>query len=476
MIKNEKGITLVVLAITIIVMTILATVVTYSALDSLRTAQKNAFISEMEMVQAKVNVIYEKMQNNTQDIEYYNSLGQDVSVLGEETLIKILGDSSRDGFKYFSKEDLKNLELEDINQEVIINFSTREVISTRGIKIGGVMYYKLSNIPNYKGHNIDYINKNTEAPTFEIEQTKLESGWKFTIKNIKYNSNVEGGTLSYKLHNDTNWIIAGQDTSFIATKPGIYDIKFTDKAGNSTTMQEGVYVQEGLLVHYDAINNTGNGHSDTTIIWKDLSGNGNDAIISGATWNNTYLAFDGVDDIAYTKNDLNFNSSQAVTVEFVFVNNNFDGVKLLFELTEDSNKADCGFYIDTGEYGTKDLTFAMKYDTGKNINHKMVDEILEDKVANYTLQFDSTKTYDNFISIYKNSQNYTVKNVTGANAATDLSKRTLINHKLYIGGRQGADFYSNMNLMAVRVYNRILTQSEIQDNYEVDQYRFGITE
>ena len=225
MIKNEKGITLVVLAITIIVMTILATVVTYSALDSLRTAQKNAFISEMEMVQAKVNVIYEKMQNNTQDIEYYNSLGQDVSVLGEETLIKILGDSSRDGFKYFSKEDLKNLELEDINQEVIINFSTREVISTRGIKIGGVMYYKLSNIPNYKGHNIDYINKNTEAPTFEVEQTKLESGWKFTIKNIKYNSNVEGGTLSYKLHNDTNWIIAGQDTSFIATKPGIYDIK-----------------------------------------------------------------------------------------------------------------------------------------------------------------------------------------------------------------------------------------------------------
>ena len=106
----------------------------------------------------------------------------------------------------------------------------------------------------------------------------------------------------------------------------------------------------------------------------------------------------------------------------------------------------------------------------------MVDEILEDKVANYTLQFDSTKTYDNFISIYKNSQNHTVKNVTGANATKDLSKRTLINHKLYIGGRQGADFYSNMNLMAVRVYNRTLTQSEIQDNYEVDQYRFGITE
>ena len=239
---------------------------------------------------------------------------------------------------------------------------------------------------------------------------------------------------------------------------------------------EETYVQNGLILHYDAINNTGNGHDNTVTTWKDLSGSGNDGIITGATWNSTYLAFDGVDDIVSTTNNLNFNSSQAVTVEFVFVNNNFDGLKILFELAENSNDADCGFYIDTGEYGTNDLTFAMKYEINEYRNHKMVDGILDSTVASYSMQFDSTKTYDNFISIYKNSQNYTVKNVTDENVTTDadLSGRTLINHKMYIGGRQGGTNCANMNLMAVRVYNRALTQTEIQQNYEIDKEKYNL--
>ena len=46
---------------------------------------------------------------------------------------------------------------------------------------------------------------------------------------------------------------------------------------------------------YDVTNNTGNGHSNSTTTWKDLSGN-YDAQIHGATWTNDYLSLDGVDD------------------------------------------------------------------------------------------------------------------------------------------------------------------------------------
>lgn len=469
MIKNEKGITLVVLAITIIVMTILATVVTYSALDSLRTAQKNAFISEMEMVQAKVNVIYEKMQNNTQDIEYYNSLGQDVSVLGEETLIKILGDSSRDGFKYFSKEDLKNLELEDINQEVIINFSTREVISTRGIKIGGVMYYKLSNIPNYKGHNIDYINKNTEAPTFEVEQTKLESGWKFTIKNIKYNSNVEGGTLSYKLHNDTNWIIAGQDTSFIATKPGIYDIKFTDKAGNSAEVQRQVYVEDGMLAYYDGENNTGNGHSDTTIVWKDLSGNGNDGLLSNINndetsgWKEKELLLDGDDDEVSMPVEIAEGTS--MTIEVVFTEHNFENYAILRGVGkndetlgwhgflahtwyDENNIYDGSLYIGGG----KDTSVIYRFNSAE-LDYKTTIDKTDSLV--YTFDY-STKN----AQVYVNGEKLAEKTYQ---TNPDSIVQFEINN-------------SQKSYHRVSMYNRVLTEEEIKTNYEIDKFRFGITE
>lgn len=463
MIKNEKGITLVVLAITIIVMTILATVVTYSALDSLRTAQKNAFISEMEMVQAKVNVIYEKMQNNTQDIEYYNSLGQDISVLGDETLIKILGNSSRDGFKYFSKEDLKNLELEDINQEVIINFSTREVISTRGIKIGGVMYYKLSNIPNYKGHNIDYINKNTEAPTFEVEQTKLESGWKFTIKNIKYNSNVEGGTLSYKLHNDTNWIIAGQDTSFIATKPGIYDIKFTDKAGNSAEVQRQVYVEDGMLAYYDGENNTGNGHSDTTIVWKDLSGNGNDGLLSNINndetsgWKEKELLLDGNDD--RVNMSVKIQEGTSMTIEIVFTEHNYEK-NMLLEGSEgwtrftahtwhdENNIYDGSLYIGGG----KDTSVTYRFNASE-LDYKTTIDKTDSLV--YTFDYSTQKA-----QVYINGEKIAEK--IYETTPDDISHFTI--------------YYSQKSYHRVSMYDRALTEDEIKTNYEIDKFRFGITE
>ena len=51
------------------------------------------------------------------------------------------------------------------------------------------------------------------------------------------------------------------------------------------------YVEDGLILHYDAINNTGSGHSNNITTWKDLSGNSNDAIITGGIWENNSLRF-----------------------------------------------------------------------------------------------------------------------------------------------------------------------------------------
>lgn len=62
------------------------------------------------------------------------------------------------------------------------------------------------------------------------------------------------------------------------------------------------YAKEGLILHYDAINNTGNGHDNSTTIWKDLSGNGNDLKLSNfgnnekSGWSDYAINFDGVDD------------------------------------------------------------------------------------------------------------------------------------------------------------------------------------
>ena len=57
------------------------------------------------------------------------------------------------------------------------------------------------------------------------------------------------------------------------------------------------YIKKGLIVQYDAINNSGNGHSVDTRILKNLAGNSEcDGKINGATINSNYISFDGEND------------------------------------------------------------------------------------------------------------------------------------------------------------------------------------
>lgn len=237
--KNEKGITLISLIVTIVLMIIISGVVTYSGLETIENSSKVTFISKMEMIQAKVNSIYEERKANIEKVNYYNTIGKELSEVDETKLNSAIGETSRVGFRYFDSIELSKLGLDDISEEVLINYDTREVISLTGIKIDGVIYYKLKDIPYYKGYNVEYNDKNTIAPTFKVEQTKVSTNeWRFTLKDIVYNGNVKSGTVSYKLHDDTNWLQNGERTNITVHKPGLYDIKLTDAAGNSTTVQE----------------------------------------------------------------------------------------------------------------------------------------------------------------------------------------------------------------------------------------------
>lgn len=212
--KKQTGITLISLVITIIVMIIIAGVATTAGLSSIENAKKTSLITELEMIQEKVNTICEKRKLNKEDITYYDSLGKDISSVDEEKLNVLLDGIEQIGYRYFSKEDLKQLELDNMTQDVIINYDTRDVASISGITIDGETYYRLSDIPDYPENNVEYNNKNIHAPTFEVQVNKLSNSWQFVIKNIVYNSNVASGIISYKLQNEENWIIVGEEKYF----------------------------------------------------------------------------------------------------------------------------------------------------------------------------------------------------------------------------------------------------------------------
>lgn len=50
---------------------------------------------------------------------------------------------------------------------------------------------------------------------------------------------------------------------------------------------------QGLVIYYDALDNTGSGHDDNATSWADKSGNGNNGAISNGAWGADYLQFNG---------------------------------------------------------------------------------------------------------------------------------------------------------------------------------------
>lgn len=479
--KNEKGITLISLAITIIVMLIIVGAATYSGMETIDRSKRVEFISEMEIIQSKVNNIYEKRKLSQEDKEYYDNLGQDISNVSEEKLKTALGEKSEEGFLYFNSENLKELGLDNINQEIIINYNTREVISLTGITLDGKKYYKLEDIPGYTTNNVEYVNKNREAPSFNVETTKIsENEYRVRVKDIVYNSNVKGGTIKYKLHSETNWILNGEDTTLTVTIPGLYDICFTDKAGNETVTQELVrefdYTQKGLLVYYDGKNNVDNNkHDELATVWKDLTGNGNDGELKNfnntteSKWTDNSLIFDGIDDFVTIKNlDLSKYNDITICATYKILssipNNKVPGLVC-------SNSSKSGrLFFGYSNYEQKPNTYTINYTNPDKWIYAQANSVEMGKIKNITATYmgqDNTKSN----KIYCNNKLIATDNTVM------ISKWGSYN--LDIGRSFGAAYindhpYAKVELYNLLIYEGTLEENEIQNNYQIDEERFNI--
>ncbi len=419
--EKQNGITLISLVITIIVMIILAGVTTYSGIESVEETKRIAFISELEMIQAKVNTIHERIKTSDKEKEYYNKLGKAV----DGTLLSgNLGITSGENFRYFSKTDLKQLDLENMTQDVLINYDTREVISVSGLRIDGAIYHRLTEIPNYTGQNIEYESEVRNNPTFAVEKTRQSNGtYEFKVTNITYNSNVLGGTVSYKMHDDANWILNGDNMSFTITKPGLYDIRFTDKAGSSTIVQDFMYVQDGLSLYLDGEQNTREGHKTSPTTWEDLSGNSNDATGS--------VSYDeGQKGYVFSTNETNLTTSKSVGLKDQYT----------IEIVENGNTL--------------------------NSYKKDIEEITKAGGA------EGEKTTQDKVTLKKNGQTET----TITSEQFQSLKQSIENGQVKVGKQMhiGENTSSSYSMQVVRIYNRLLTDEERKINYEIDKFRFKI--
>jgi hypothetical protein len=226
------------------------------------------------------------------------------------------------------------------------------------------------------------------------------------------------------------------------------------------------YIQNGLQLYLDAINNTGTGdanHDNNATIWKDLSGNNNDCtVMSGAIWSANYIATTGTANSYIKCGILNFDNP---TQEMVFLYpetpavqtphyfGNWEGGGYGFLLHTDDNIYWNAFINGAYRYTGAGLTGSSDYDTIHSLSAK----------------YDGSQA-----SVFTDG---TVQQQFPIVGTIGLPNAGLGNLSFVIGGNIGYNNTSVANLAAAqfygaRLYDRALTDDEIVHNQSLDNIRF----
>ncbi len=147
--KSQKGITIVSLVITIVVLIIIAGITVYTGTGIIKQATLQTIHTNMMLIQAKTKTIAEQAKFNNDTSGYKGIMVNDIS--GDENIDKLKNDGIiEDGSKYYmlTEADLKDMGLDKINidEGYIVNYDTEEIIYVKGVKKDGNTYYKLSQL------------------------------------------------------------------------------------------------------------------------------------------------------------------------------------------------------------------------------------------------------------------------------------------------------------------------------------------
>lgn len=243
---NEKGVTLIALLITIIVMVIIAGVVVSIGTEPLESTRLQGFYMHLETIQKRVDDIAstnEKYEDSTgTQIELKTSAGRTLTssqkIFVQSILNEKLIDLESSEFRYFTISDLEEqLDLMDMEYNVFIHFDTRTIIAEEGITINGETYYILENDIYYTEQNT-IKNEGTLELTYSIVKYGTDN-YKITVSPSKVGDLTTNGTLRYKKTTTKYWETA-DGLEIIITDLTQYNIEYVDS--NKNTVSETITV------------------------------------------------------------------------------------------------------------------------------------------------------------------------------------------------------------------------------------------
>ena len=221
---NEKGITIITLVITIIILLLLASIGVNSGKGTIELAKYDKLRNELTIIQTKVNDLN---QENKTEIGQKISTAQK-SILNIDTVSNIIYSGRteaekaeiEDGFRYCSSNYIeKQFELDGIERDYLINVEYRYVISCEGLEYKGTIYYMIDQMESGL-YNVAYHNKNSNTGSFDVSA----EDYKISVSNIQHEGYVSNWQVKYKLSTEENWKTSNK-LEFEVKKAGTYIVK-----------------------------------------------------------------------------------------------------------------------------------------------------------------------------------------------------------------------------------------------------------
>jgi len=223
------------------------------------------------------------------------------------------------------------------------------------------------------------------------------------------------------------------------------------------------YVKDGLVLYFDAINNRGidQEHSSNAKVWKDLSGNNNNGTIYGdPIWEENSLVFDGIDD--YLSVEVGkLNSIEQGTIIIAGKLNNWGNENsTLFYKGNGSEWNNSHIIIARNGTSTLAMNTAVSNNRESTQDSNTIAVTLEEKMQ-LAMSWNGTT-----LKNYKNG----VLNNTVNTPILPAQDSTIC----YIGKGLEENTMLNGSIYAIYIYNRELSEEEIQQIYVQLQNKYGI--
>lgn len=247
-------------------------------------------------------------------------------------------------------------------------------------------------------------------------------------------------------------------------------------------------VDNGLVLHLDASNLRSYPGSGTA--WNDLSTNNNTGtLVNGAAFstnNNGIITFDGVNDRYSVSTQINLSSTDKISIDFFCKILTYPqiggGGGILFEASANFNSSTTGLYVGIGEDSSSSFrTNGVQYPISLNIRGN----------AGYNLYgYDKTLVNDlnwhHWCCIFDKSVSGTnpvesrlfidgvERSVSVTTTLRNNNTNNFGNDFWYMGSRSNGVAPSNFSIGNFKIYNRVLSSTEIKQNFEATRGRYGI--